>query len=208
MNGEFETHLTLAPMESAQVEQLRAFAAGHGLKISHIVLSQGAQISQPMLTFHRRGTLVEVQAESARLAAEFAARGHEVRRTKMEVEAAHALAPTTLAEAVALPMGRYFEHHLKLRLPALAETAALDLIGQRHCARLSRNALRVRTDATEERFLTQRFHHTPRAEAEASLHALERDLAAAGFEVLEIETEFVIYDSNLQLDAGWFPSSP
>ena len=45
-----------------------------------------------------------------------------------------------------------------------------------------------------------------RAEAHAALEALLRGLAPLGYPILDIEEEFVVYDSNLALDAGWIQS--
>ena len=54
-----------------------------------------------------------------------------------------------------------------------------------------------------ERFLTQRFYRTGRRSAENSLAALLEDLGRHQIEVLESEAEYVVFDSNVDLDAGW-----
>jgi hypothetical protein len=98
---------------------------------------------------------------------------------------------------------RYFEHHVKLLLPdATAGTlVALARLLQPHQARLSTNARRQRADGRHERFVTQRCHRAGRITAKARL---ERLLAALSeHEILEVEEEYVVLDSNLELDRGW-----
>jgi hypothetical protein len=200
--GPFESHLTLAA--TASLEALRAFAAQQGVKVTHIVLAGGVSPSQPMLTRHARGTLQTELAALEALAAACAAAGFVVTRTKIEVESDHAAAPATAEEAT--DPATYFEHHLKLLLPREADLSPLLAIAQAHHAHLSRNALRTRADGRQERFVTQRRHHATRDQASAALAELRR--ALAGYSVLEVEQEFVIYDSNLALDAGWIGLPP
>jgi hypothetical protein len=73
----------------------------------------------------------------------------------------------------------------------------------RHTARLSRNALTVRADRRCERFLTQRCFGVGRATARDRLSALLDLVSVLQFEVLEVEEEFVVYDSNHSIDDGW-----
>jgi hypothetical protein len=197
MSGPFESHLTLAA--TAPLEALAGFAAQRGVKLTHIVLAAGVSPSQPMLTRHARGALKTEVAALESLAAACAAAGFAVTRLKIEVESDHPAAPMTAEEAT--DAARYFEHHLKLLLPRDADVSPLLAVARAHHAHLSRNALRTRADGRQERFVTQRCHHATRSEAAAELAGLRR--ALAGYSVLETEEEFVIYDSNLALDAGW-----
>ena len=107
----------------------------------------------------------------------------------------------------------------------------LSACAAKHGARLSQNVRRKREDGRTERFVTQRCHGVHQAEAQRQLRDLmdeieslasplsdlqaqyrERlrplvdDLQPFEFEVLDFEEEFVVYDSNLALDAGWFES--
>ncbi|WUJ69476.1 nucleotidyl transferase AbiEii/AbiGii toxin family protein [Kribbella soli] len=102
--------------------------------------------------------------------------------------------------------GRYFEHQVKLLLPDAAAGTLISLgsLLEPHQARLSRNARRHRNDGRHERFATQRCHQVGRTTSKARLDAMVTALREAGHEILEVEEEHVAYDSNLQLDRGWF----
>jgi len=203
---EFETHLTVRPGGAADLPSLLAWAQAHGLKCTHIVLERGASASQPMLTKRGQGSLAEERAAATEIARALAEAGFPVTRIKIEVPPWATAVPLSAAEAQMQPPGRYFEHHLKLLLAPEAITAALTEIILPHGAHLSRNAMKQREDGYQERFVTQRCTGVGRAEAHAALEALLRGLAPLGYPILDIEEEFVVYDSNLALDAGWIQS--
>ena len=64
----------------------------------------------------------------------------------------------------------------------------------------------ARADGFHERFVTQRCRAVGRWEASRRLHALVDDIKTLGFSVLETEEEFTVYDSNIDVDAGWLVS--
>ena len=133
--------------------------------------------------------------------------GFAVRRVKVEAAPDNRDVPATDAEASRYA-GRYFEHHVKLALPADADLAALTKLAERHAARLSRNARRHRDDGTAERFVTQRCHGVGLATARRAFDGLRRALAAAGYTAVKVEQEYVVWDSNLADDAGWLDATP
>jgi hypothetical protein len=202
--GEFETHLTIEPRSARDVHSLRAWAVEHRLKYVHIILARGQTASQPMLTRHGRGTLsTELEIASA-LSHQLSLAGFIVSRIKLEVPPHNPDVPQHDADdAAAQPPDRYFEHHVKLLLNDDANTHAICNLAQRHGAHLSRNAFRVRADASQERFITQRCHQVGRPTARRNLEALLADLSKLNCPVIEVEQEFVVYDSNLAVDAGW-----
>ncbi|BBH67492.1 hypothetical protein ACTI_41770 [Actinoplanes sp. OR16] len=186
----YEIHLTVA----AASEALPALAAARGMKYTHIQLDRGDHASQPMLSLLVAGTPASAEAEARRTAAELQAAGFPVARLKVEAAA---------SEAGTLP-GLYFEHHVKLSLPEETDLDAVRGLAVQHDAHLSRNARRVRVDGVRERFVTQRCHHADRPRAAAALAGLLDALTAAGWEVAEVEEEWVLVDDNPGLDAGWF----
>jgi hypothetical protein len=99
------------------------------------------------------------------------------------------------------PDGRYFEHHVKLLLEPDDDLSRLAELVEPHGAHLSWNARRVREEGRHERFVTQRCRGVDAKGAHAALQGLLASLT--GREVLEVEEEFVLYDSNLALDEGW-----
>lgn len=199
--GEFETHITLALAGQEEFQSLSQWSQQHDLKCTHIVLERGVTTSQPMLTRESQGTLPEIfwQAETLKRDCEKA--GFPVSRVKLEVPPWNAGVPLTRADAP--PQEQYFEHHFKLLLPSDCDLSPLKEAVAPHGAHLSRNARRTRDDGQHERFVTQRCYGVGRQEAQAAFDELMCALRAHSFSILETEQEFVVYDSNFALDAGW-----
>ena len=207
ITGEFETHLTIASSETVGVEPLRMLAADNEMKVTHILLSRGEAPSQLMLTRHNVGTLDETLAAAHAFTAQLATRGLKVCRTKIEVDATNPAAPADAPAAKANSADWYFEYHVKVLLPSPADVDHLGEVGRRHAAQLSRNAFLMRLDGREERFLTQRFYSTGRDQASPALDALTADLQQNGFTILDCEAEYVVFDSNVAMDAGWLDAT-
>ena len=201
--GAFETHLTVVLRDAEEAEILRQWASDHAMKFLRIILDRGVFASQPMLTRRAHGTLTEELQEAEACCRSLAAEGFSVARVKIEVASENFGVPQTEADAVKQGRDRYFEHHIKLLLASDADTRDLAQIAGRHAARLSRNALRVRSDGRREQFVTQRCFAVGRGNAQRRLRLLRDDLAALPVPILEVEAEYVVYDSNLALDAGW-----
>lgn len=190
----YEIHLTVSA--AADDQELRSWAAGAGGKYTRIMLDRGVTADQPMLSWLTGGTAVEAEQFARRTANDLERSGFPVTRLKVEAAASSRTTPAT-GEL-------YFEHHVKLLLPAGADLEPVRAVAGRHGARLSRNARRVREDGVQERFVTQRCHLVDRAGAGAALAALLGAIGAAGWAIAEVEEEFVLVDDNPSLDAGWF----
>lgn len=209
--GELETHVTVRLSDPAEVEKLRAWGAARGLKCVHIVLDAGRTPSQPMLTRRRRGQASEERAWAEELACALASEGFQATRIKVEAAPWCAGVPQSDAEAVAdRPPEACFEHHLKLLLEPEAELGPLENLTRSRGAHLSRNALKTRSDGRTERFVTQRCYAVGRpaaarrlAELQAELEALFAADPSRDRRILDVEEEYVVYDSRLDLDSGW-----
>ncbi|GAA2272672.1 hypothetical protein GCM10010430_68300 [Kitasatospora cystarginea] len=198
--GDFEVHLTVAP---AAADALAGWAADHGLKFTHILLAQGAAMSQPMLTLRASGTIDEAAAATARTADRMAQAGFTVLRLKIEATPWAEGVPASDGDAAQHGAHRYFEHHVKLLLSGSEDPDGLAELAARHSAHLSRNARRVRADGLRERFVTQRCRLVGLATAGRRLDALLAELTADGHRIASVEREFVALDSDETLDAGW-----
>ncbi|MFI1331029.1 hypothetical protein ACH4U7_12990 [Streptomyces sp. NPDC020845] len=208
VTGEFEIHLTVRPVTGRAdsplpYRALERYAAERAWKFAHIVLDRGRVPSQPMLTLRTDGTLPAARSAADAAAAGLACAGFPVVRTKVEAAPWAAGVPVSDEEARALGPRYYFEHHIKLLLDTAEAPPALAGLVAAHTAHLSRNARRVRTDGRAERFVTQRCRLVGRDTAGRRLEALTAALRAAGREILSMEREFVVYDSDEGLDAGW-----
>lgn len=199
--GEFETHITLALTGENEFQALREWSEPRHLKCTHIVLEKGVTASQPMLTQESVGTLEETQQLAVTLRDQCELADFPVCRVKLEVPPWNPGVPQTTADAH--PSERYFEHHIELLIPSDSELHSLREAIKTHKAHLSRNARRTRSDGGHERFVTQRCYSVGRQEAKQAFDALMREVQSHAFQVLETEEEFVVYDSNLALDAGW-----
>jgi len=204
--SQYETHVTVRCDSAAESERLRCWAAGAGLKLTHIVLARGRMPSQPMVTLTGSPSYAAESARAREVAAHLRADGFVPVRVKIE---SSPWAPEVPRE----PCGtgsderygdeRYFEHHVKLLLDADTDLDALAARVVPHGAHLSWNARRVRggTARRHERFVTQRCRGV---DAEGAGRLLELLLAELdGFEVADVEREFVLHDSDLSVDDGW-----
>lgn len=204
--GEFETHITVCLNNSDRIEGLKEWSINHDLKCLHIVLDRGVTASQPMLTRHGWGDLTGELRTASDSCQSLNAEGFSVKRIKIEAAACNQGVPQSNAEAQHHSSDRYFEHHIKLLLEPSANIFTMTEIAERHSANLSRNVLRIRSDARYEQFVTQRCLAVGRIEARQQLQALLDEIAPLGYPIIELEEEFVVYDSNLEIDAGWIQS--
>ena len=207
LSGKFESHYTVAADHDQPIRPLQDAAAALGLKLTHIVLHCGVHPSQPMLTRHGSGSLSDELDKARQATHALAERGWVVNRVKIEASIDNEHVPNS--DEVANSMDRicHFEHHIKLILGASVDLQAIiDRVHPCH-AHVSRNALRTRTDGRQERFITQRCYGVGSNSAGLQLQELLNRLKLAEYEIVGVEREYVAYDSNVSLDAGWIEGS-
>lgn len=201
--GTYEAHVTIRAEDATTRDRFREWCRILGVKCVLIELPEGETRSQPMTASYHHGSLANVVAEVGTLTQRVRGAGFAVQRLKLEAVATNEGLPETDADVGNCPEGNYFEFHVKLLLPPDAATDRLKTLVATHEARLSGNAFKARPDGTSEQFVTQRVYRAGRNRAFAQLAALVDDLAAAGFEVIHQLKEYTIYDSAVNLDAGW-----
>ncbi|MGW2744891.1 hypothetical protein [Streptomyces sp. NPDC001450] len=196
----YETHVTVDCAAPAEAERLHVWAAAAGLKLTHIVLARGRMRQQPMLTLAGSTSYAEESARADRTVAALRADGFAPVRVKIE----------SVPWAPEVPDGpcgggrsggQYFEHHVKLLLDADTDLGALTARVVPHGAHLSWNARWVHRGGRHERFVTQRCRGVADEDAGRALERLLTELD--GFDVLSVEREFVLYDSDESVDEGW-----
>ncbi|MHC5539026.1 hypothetical protein ACYOEI_12480 [Singulisphaera rosea] len=200
--GEFETHVTVGGLDDTEIEAVRNWAVERGLKFHHIVLDRGVTPSQPMVSRRGRGHLSEHLAEALELCRALDEAGFVAARVKIEAAPWNGDVPDSDVDADSHPT-RYFEHHIKLVLDPETDLQALGDLAETHGAHLSRNARSRLPDGRSERFVTQRCYHVGRSTAVERLRGLVTVLRSNDYAVLNVEEEYVVYDSNPQVDAGW-----
>ncbi|MFK0168024.1 hypothetical protein ACIQU5_04405 [Streptomyces sp. NPDC090306] len=203
----YETHVTVHCDSPDEWERLRSWAAEAGFRATRIELARGRKPSQPMLTLRGSASYAQEYAHAYEVAARLRADGFAPVRVKIESapRAAEAVSGPASAGAERPCDGGYFEHHVKLRLPAGADLEALAALVVPHGAHLSWNARRVLGGGLHERFVTQRVHEGDAATAGRALDALLARLTE--FEVVEVEREFVLHDSDVSVDDGWLAAA-
>jgi hypothetical protein len=202
--GDFEVHVTASAGDSAARERLRAWCADRGFKCVWIVLARGEHADQPMATWRRRATTLPAVVDEANAhAAELTSIGVPVTRVKVEAAPTNDEIPLRDEDAADHTAGNYFEHHVKLLRAADAPRDALLRACAAFGAHLSRNAFREPAEGLEERFVTLRSYAVGAATSEKKLEGLLAALRDCGERVIEHESEYCVYDSALQLDAGW-----
>ncbi|MFI6866514.1 hypothetical protein [Nocardia sp. NPDC050406] len=201
--GDFEAHLTVRADDPDSIDAFETYAAAQGLKFIHIVLARGRTPGQPMVTVRSSGTYAAVRDSVDKLASRFAVDGFPVVRVKIEATPWTEGVPDSDERARALGEHYYFEHHVKLLLPQDYDTTALATVAEPHSAHVSVNARRTRPDGRAERFITQRCRLVGTPTAQSRLDSLLTALRAADLDIASVEREFVVYDSDESLDAGW-----
>lgn len=199
--GEFETHLTVASLEPASQIALTTWARDHGMKFLQIELAAGLTPIQPMLSWRGNGSRTSQMVRIQSVSDELTKAGFRITRSKLEASPCNDDIPENDTD-VEHDATRYFEHHVKLLL-SHDDTSRVQQIAQQHEAHLSRNAFVQREDSLSERFVTQRCWNVGRKTAQRRLDGLLSELQRAALTIIESEAEYVVYDSNLSLDAGW-----
>lgn len=200
--GDFETHVTVR-CDEADVDVLQRWAVSAGLKLTVIVLGRGRVPVQPMITLFGSGTLGARHAAAGAVVGRLEAAGFETARVKIETSPWARGVPGDDEGALRLGPGCYFEHHVKLVLDAGCDMEALTRLVVPHGAHVSWNARRALGAGRQERFVTQRCRGVGLTEAGRSLGELRAALCGGGYEIVSVEREFVVFDSDESLDAGW-----
>jgi hypothetical protein len=202
--GDFEVHVTVRPPDLAALERFRAWCQQHDCKCIRIVLARGDHVEQPMATW-RRGvtTLPAVLAHARDRIGELERASIPVVRLKIEAAPDNDGVPQN--DTAEQDAANYFEHHVKLLRDPAASREALLQACMEFGARLSRNAWHENPQGLQERFVTVRHYCIGRVAAEERLQRLLAALTELGEKVIEVESEYVVFDSNVQLDAGWLP---
>lgn len=203
-HGEFEVHLTVGISGSGGGERFQDWCTAHKCKYVQIILARGEHVEQPMATWRRsHADFTTVLAEARLIAADLQNAAFPVVRVKVEADTFNRDVPELDEEAAGHAATNYFEHHIKLLRDRTAPADRLLRFCFDHGVHLSRNARRDLGHGKEERFVTARDYHIGSASSRRRLQRLLDSLDELGEQVIDVESEYCIYDSNLDLDRGW-----
>jgi hypothetical protein len=199
VSGDFEIHLGTTVHH---VEQLVAWAADRGVDHLDIVIDSWKYVSRPVVTVASQGTLSEQDAALRRWQTELRAAAIPPHGWKLKAAPSCAGVPQSDEDAAAEPDGRYFEHHLRLRLPGFTVAALLaltDLVAP-HDAVVSRDTRREAADGVQERFVYQRCYDVGLASATRRLDELVATVRAAGYEIAASWQHYVVFNDDQRLE--------
>ncbi|MUH01139.1 hypothetical protein F7734_56295 [Scytonema sp. UIC 10036] len=207
--GTFEAHITIRAESLATLQRFQQICQQLNVKCVLIELPNGVTRSQPMTASYHRGTLAQVWTEVHNLAQRICLAGFHVTRIKIEAMLYNQDIPVTDSEVLRHPVTNYFEFHIKALLSKETDLEAL----RHHCAEfgahLSVNAFKLNPNGQHHhRFITLRVYGLGRRSAQARFQELLASLRARHISVVQPQQEYTVYDSNLELDAGWLIHSP
>lgn len=191
----FELHLTIDDPGPDRLDAFAAWCRQQGAKPIIIELARGAVTQQPMLgKVVYSANLQEALATAEALSDALQTAGFIGKRIKIEIPAYCA----AQIEPSANGFTPYYEWHAKV--PYIDPERLLN-IALEHGAHLSRNAI---SGVSGSRFVTLREYGAFHTFQERTA-ALQSALLLGGWEILKLESEYCIYDSDISLDRGWLP---
>ena len=203
VKGAFEYHITVRINDRSDINKFVKLCKGIGLKPIFIELPYGEEVKQLMTSKYITGTYPDVLLPVHAIAHKVASSGFQILRIKIEALAANKGVPRNESDIAFEPGHRYFEFHFKIMLNDESEKERLTQIGQKYNAHTSRNAFKQFGNGKFSNFLTMRTFGKGRDEALKMFGCLKAELLRNGFEIIGHEQEYVVYDSNLDLDKGW-----
>jgi hypothetical protein len=154
--------------------------------------------------------------ESERICSELRSKGFRVLRNKIESVPWHPAAPV-ISTGKEIPNGCYFEAHIGVSIypnqkdelnefvkSSLTNEHLIDLSGT---AKLSQNFFKKSKDGSKfVNMLTYRSNMCGSPKFKLEVEGIKHLLQEEGFEFEKVETEYAVYDTNVNHDAKWILS--
>jgi hypothetical protein len=225
MNELLEVHVTVQVASDIEEEQFRSVCVNdlEGKCVAIQLPSGAAHSRQPMLSYYHRGNIMDCLVEMyEKYASRIRHEGFKITRLKIELQMSKVavvspnipIPPTTDAQSQAFP-SNYFEFHIKLQLPkdrVEEQQAVMKRIGQTHHAHVSRNAFKKDSAGNVIWFMTMRMYGMAMASAFEMFELCVEDVRNSGLDIVSMQREYAVYDSNVGLDKGWIdlpiPTTP
>jgi len=203
----FEAHITLELPANRDSSYFRQTCSEIGVKAIHIELPSGETPTHFITGSLHSGSFQKVNQEVEQIARQFEISGLKPTRWKIEAMVQNDAVPLTDEAARARPRSNYFEFHTKVTLRDDQQTESLKAVCTKFGAHLARSASNKFSSGATQRFVTLRFHFEGRPTADAVFDNLLSELRMAGYSPSHILKEYVVLDTNLNLDAGWADSA-
>jgi hypothetical protein len=208
--GTFEAHIFCTPLDPTHEDKERFVAACAAVSVKALCLGlayegKGLVSVLQSTRYHDgadpSGPVANMLRDAEALSAHF-----EVVRLKMEAVATNEGVPQTDAEALAMPGDTYFEYHLKIDAPVSPQND--EVLGR--LARDLTRELDVKVPFScnnmrdkNQRFLNARTYGLGFASSSAVVRRIEEAVARQGLALSKIIREFIVFDTNKELDRGW-----
>ena len=201
--GTFEAHITIKAVNSELKQNFSLLCQKLNVKCIFIELPQGVIRSQMMTASYHHGTFKDVLQQINQIADIIISADFEVTRIKIEAMVSNQDIPMSDIKAQKLSKSNYFEFHVKAILSASENLEALKKYCLQHNAHLSKNTFKKLIDGKQERFITMRIYGLGYKSAQTRFDNLILYLKSKGFKLSQQQREYTVFDSNLNLDAGW-----
>lgn len=198
----FESHITIKLNNTTALSNFQKLCQHLQVKCLLIELPMGVNTFQPMTSLYHRGSFESVFNEVTSMAQRIMNNGFQVIRVKIEALISNLNIPISDEEAKKFP-NNYFEFHVLVELPTQNEVERLKIICEKHQAHLSQNAFKKSLNGVKQYFVTMRFYETGKSIAKSRFSMLLNELKKEQFSLSNQLQEYIVYDSNISLDAGW-----
>lgn len=205
----FEIHVTV---HDADVNAFKTACKALGVKPILLALQakSGDTLGQDIMTSSVFfGNNKEALEELDRISLGLSAAGLNVVRRKIESVPWHPAAPSRKNGVSIMPPGGYFECHLNVIVDAqnasevVTSLERLKELAHDWDGHLSSNAFKTLSPTTFTHMLTLRSYMGTREQFEARRDSCITDVAAMGFKLEKVITEFSLFDSRVSHDTAW-----
>ncbi len=198
----FESHITIKLNNKMALNNFQKLCQELQVKCLLIELPIEVNNFQPMTSLYHRGNFEKVFNEVTSIAQRIMNNGFQVIRVKIEALITNISVPITNEEAQKFP-NNYFEFHVLVELSSQEEMERLKRICEKHQAHLSQNAFKKSLNGLNQHFVTMRLYQTGRKMAKTQFLLLLNELRKENFRLSNQLQEYIVYDNNISLDAGW-----
>ncbi len=205
LDGLFELHVTVDCSDVGAFSQFCQKMDKPKLKPVVIELPYGENQKQVMTSNWVVGSYEKACGILQQVTKLVSSQGYSISRSKIEALASTKGVPETSEQVTTFPESNYFEFHAKVVIPdeKMSRIEELSKLALSKNAHLSKNGLKQEKPGLNARFVNLRVSLKPKNEAFKLRDELVQALNEADWQTEKVQSEYVVYDSNLKYDQGW-----
>lgn len=202
IRGVFEIHITINCDNNDELNLFLECCKKNNIKPIIIELSNGDYVRQVMtssfIVGNYKDEIIEKTKQVVNKLFENTKLYSKIMRVKIE----------SLARNPGVPLDnnaetdKYFEFHYKISISNPEDYEYVKTMIKKYDGRLSRNAFK-NMETNKHYFITKRVHNSGQNYALDQYNELNDVLTINGYQPIKSEAEFVVFDSNYNLDSGW-----